>query len=349
MHTTSTGVYMNHQALSSTIQLILTEGKGILAADESFGTIGKRFAKLEIESTPETRRSYRELLFETEGIEQYLSGVILFDETIRQNSKNDIPFPRLLMDKGIVPGIKVDKGTKPLSLFPGELITEGLDGLSQRLNEYRNLGAKFAKWRAVIKINQDLPTQYCIESNAYVLARYASLSQEAEIVPVIEPEVLMDGDHDISVCEKVTSLVLKSVFSQLYNHRVYIEGILLKPNMVLPGKQSSQKTSAQEVAEATVRTLKRVVPAALPGILFLSGGQSPQQATENLNAINGIGDTPWVLSFSFSRALQEPVMNKWKGMDQNRSSAGQVFVHRARCNSAAVMGKYNKSMESQQI
>lgn len=340
---------MDKQVLLSTVQQILSDSKGILAADESYGTIGKRFAKLNIESTPETRRYYRELLFTTEGIEQFLSGVILFDETIRQESKDKIPFPQLLNNKGILPGIKVDKGTSPLSAFPGERVTEGLDGLSKRLEEYSNLGARFAKWRAVIAIGKELPTQYCIESNAHALARYAAVSQEAGIVPIVEPEVLMDGDHDISVCEKVTSFVLKNLFDQLYNHRVFMEGLLLKPNMVLPGKQSSQKVSSEEVAETTVRTMKRVVPAALAGILFLSGGQSPQQATENLNAINSIKDTPWILSFSFSRALQEPVMNTWKGQNQNQKFAKEVFLHRARCNSAAVKGTYKKSMESQQI
>ena len=336
---------MNLQELATTARAIMQPGKGILAADESAPTIQKRFAAIQVESTEENRRAYRELLFTTEGIEEYISGVILFDETMRQSTSQDVRFPRYLAEKGILPGIKVDKGAKELAGFQGEKITEGLDGLRQRLSEYREMGAKFAKWRAVIPIGHGFPTRFGLEANAHALARYAALCQEAGLVPIVEPEVLMDGDHDIQRCRDVTAETLKRVYDALFEHCVYLEGTLLKPNMVLSGKDYPVQAGPEEVAETTLRCFRQVVPAAVPGIVFLSGGQSSIQATENLNAINAMGKQPWELSFSFGRALQEDALKAWKGNSANKKTAQNAFYKRARCNSAARKGAYTGSME----
>ncbi len=340
---------MNEHELESIAQALVLEGKGILAADESFGTIKKRFDSVNVVSTEETRRSYREMLFTTPGVEEFISGVILFDETIRQATQDGTSFPEVLAGKGIIAGIKVDKGAKDLAGFPGERITEGLDGLRERLVDYRDLGARFTKWRAVITIGEGIPTCYCIDANAHTLARFAALSQEAGLVPIVEPEVLMEGDHSIERCEEVTTATLKSVFSELQEHRVALEGMLLKPNMVLPGKACPKPASVEEVAEATVRCLLRVVPAAVPGIVFLSGGQSPEQATRHLNAMNAMGKHPWELSFSYGRALQEPSLRAWKGEASNVAMAQKLFYHRAKCNGAARYGRYSEEMEARTV
>jgi fructose-bisphosphate aldolase class I len=337
---------MDIQRLTSTARALVAKGKGILAADESFGTIEKRFKKLGIKSTEENRRAYRDMLFTTEGVGEYVSGVILFDETIRQNAKDGTPFVKVLERQGIIPGIKVDTGAKPLAGFPDEQITEGLDGLRQRLAEYRALGAGFAKWRAVLTIGHGLPTRFCIDANAHALARYAALCQEAGLVPIVEPEVLMDGDHTIQRCETVTEATLKSVYFHLHAHRVVLEGTLLKPNMVLSGKDCPKQAGVAEVAEGTVRTLVRCVPAAVPGVVFLSGGQSAEDATAHLNAMNAMGKLPWELSFSYGRALQAPALDAWHGKSDNVTAAQQAFHHRAKLNSAARSGKYSKKMEA---
>jgi len=336
---------MNIDELKSVAKGLVSKGKGILAADESSGTIKKRFDSINVESTEENRRSYRELLFTTKGAEEFISGVILFDETIRQKSKDGHPLSEVLANRGILPGIKVDTGAKELAGFPGEKITEGLDGLRERLNEYRDLGAKFAKWRAVITIGDEIPTQFCIDANAHALARYAALCQEAELVPIVEPEVLMDGDHTIERCEEVTTITLKSVFAELKRHQVALEGIVLKPNMVLSGKECPEQASVAEVAEATIRCFRQVVPEGMPGIVFLSGGQSPQEATEHLSAMNALGTHPWELSFSYGRALQEPVLKAWMGQKENVATAQETFYHRAKCNGAARYGEYSSDME----
>lgn len=338
---------MQKAMLEEIAQAIVSPGKGILAADESSPTIKKRFDTIGVESTEENRRAYRDLLFTTEGVQEYISGVILFDETLRQSSENGIPFPKLLAAKNILPGIKVDKGAKALAGFQGEKVTEGLDGLRDRLSEYRELGAKFAKWRAVITIGDGLPSRFCMEANAQALARYAALCQEAGIVPIVEPEVLMDGDHDISRCRDVTAETLTRLYSALFDHCVYLEGTLLKPNMVISGKGCPHQAGPEEVAEATVRCFRQVVPAAVPGIVFLSGGQSSEEATANLNAMNAMGSHPWELSFSYGRALQEHALKAWKGSGENRSAAQSVFLHRALCNSAARKGEYSPSMEKE--
>lgn len=337
---------MNKAALESTAQALVPAGKGILAADESFPTIKKRFDSINVPSTETTRRDYREMLFTTPGAEEFISGVILFDETIRQEAHDGTPLREVLAGKGILPGIKVDKGAKPMAGFPGERITEGLDGLRDRLTEYRGLGARFTKWRAVITIGEGIPTRGCITANAHALARYAALSQEAGLVPIVEPEVLMDGDHTIERCAEVTEATLESVFALLFEYRVALEGMLLKPNMVLSGKACPKQASVEEVAEATVRTLRRAVPAAVPGIVFLSGGQSAELATEHLNAMNALGEHPWELSFSYGRALQQPALKAWNGEAANVPVAQRVFYHRARCNGAARYGQYSKEMES---
>ncbi len=336
---------MNPQELASTARSLVSPGKGILAADESLGTIKKRFAGIQVESSEEMRRAYRELLFTTPGVEDFISGVILFDETIRQNSKDGRAFPEVLKGKGIQPGIKVDKGTVDLAGFPGEKVTEGLDGLRDRLKEYRGQGAVFAKWRAVITIGDHIPADACIEANAHALARYAALAQENGLVPIVEPEVLMDGSHTLERCEAVSEATLKTVFARLYENRVLLEGMLLKPNMVLSGKDSPKQAGVAEVAQATLRCLKRAVPAAVPGIVFLSGGQSAELATEHLNAMNALGPHPWELSFSYGRALQDPALKLWRGKAENLPAAQKVFYHRAKCNSAARYGKYGKEME----
>jgi fructose-bisphosphate aldolase class I len=336
---------LNKQELVATAQYIVQAGKGILAADESSPTIKKRFDTIDVESTEENRRAYRELLFTTENVEKHISGIILFDETIRQSTEDGVPFPELLSKKGIYPGIKVDKGAKDLAGFTGEKITEGLDGLRERLAGYRSLGARFAKWRAVITIGKGTPSRFCINANAHALARYAALCQEAGLVPIVEPEVLMDGDHDIARCREVTAATLKSVYAALFEHCVYIEGTLLKPNMVLSGKDCPMQAGPEEVAEATVSCFRQVVPAAMPGIVFLSGGQSSVQATENLNAMNAMGKHPWELSFSYGRALQEHALKAWHGKASNIGAAQKAYHHRARCNGAARFGKYSPEME----
>lgn len=333
---------MDSHELEFIARSLVSEGKGILAADESFGTIKKRFDSVGAASTEENRRAYREMLFTTPGVEEFISGVIMFDETIRQTTQDGTSLSDVLAQKGVMPGIKVDKGAKDMAGFPGERVTEGLDGLRERLVEYHDLGARFAKWRAVITIGDGIPTRTCIDANAHALARYAALCQEAELVPIVEPEVLMDGDHDIDRCEEVTTTTLKCVFSKLYEHCVVLEGMLLKPNMVTSGKACPKQAGIQQVAEATVRCLRRVVPAAVPGIVFLSGGQSPELATDHLNAMNAMGDHPWELSFSYGRALQAPSLEAWKGKAGNVPEAQRLFYHRAKCNSAARYGKYSR-------
>lgn len=336
---------MKTENLESVAKKLVTPGKGILAADESSGTIEKRLKSINVPSTEEKRQAYRELLFTTSGAGEFISGVILFDETIRQKTRDGRTFVKALEEQGIIPGIKVDKGAKAMTNFPNEKITEGLDGLRERVAEYRKLGACFAKWRAVITIGDGIPTRTCIDANAEALARYAALCQEGDLVPIVEPEVLMDGAHTIERHFNVTEQTLRSVFLALAEHRVTLEGILLKPNMVLSGKECPQQASVQEVAEATVRCMKRVVPAAVPGLVFLSGGQSDLQATEHLNAMNQLPDLPWQLSFSYGRALQAPVLKAWKGDSANVTAAQQAFHHRAMCNSKARFGKYTEEME----
>jgi len=337
---------MNMHELESVAQAMVAPGKGILAADESFGTIKKRLASINLESTEEYRRSYRELLFTTPGVEEFISGVIMFDETIRHKTADGIPFVKVLADRGILPGIKVDKGTVPLAGYPGEKITEGLDGLRQRLEEYVSLGARFTKWRTVIPIGEGIPTEYGMKINAYNQAQYAALSQEAGLVPIVEPEVLMDGDHTLERCEEVTTSTLEYVFQALHEAGVVFERMVLKPNMIISGKSCPQQASVQEVAEATIRTLKRTVPAAVPGIVFLSGGQSPSQATMHLSAMNAIGGFPWQLSFSYGRALQEETLKAWKGDPANVPAAQKVFHWRAKLNSLARFGQYKPEMEA---
>jgi fructose-bisphosphate aldolase class I len=337
---------MKNENLESVARKLVAAGRGILAADESTPTIEKRLKSIGVASTEENRRAYRDVLFTTAGVGEFISGVILFDETIRQKTRDGRTFVAALEQQGIIPGIKVDKGAKPMANFPGEKVTEGLDGLRERLAEFRKLGARFAKWRAVIGIGEKIPTRRCIETNGELLARYAALCQEADLVPIVEPEVLMDGAHTIERHFEVTQQTLEAVFHALYEQRVVLEGMLLKPNMVLSGKDCPQQASAQEVAEATVRCMKRVVPAAVPGLVFLSGGQTDSQATEHLNAMNRLDHVPWELSFSFGRALQAPVLKAWKGDAANVAEAQQAFHHRASCNSKARFGKYTPEMET---
>jgi len=337
---------MNLSELNKVAEAMVAPGRGILAADESSGTIKKRFDGLGVESTADSRRDYREMLFRSaEGMSKYISGVILYDETIRQNAKDGTPLVKIIEKAGALPGIKVDKGIKPLPCCPGEVITEGLDGLRERLAEYRGLGAKFAKWRAVIDIGNDMPSYNCISANAQALARYAALCQDEGIVPIVEPEVLMDGDHDIDRCDKITEWVLKTVFEQLYYARVALEGIVLKPNMVVPGKKSAKRASVEEVAEKTLRVLKSCVPAAVPGIAFLSGGQSDEDATAHLDAINKMGPLPWHVSFSYGRALQSAPQKTWSGRNENVAAAQRVFSHRAMMNSLATLGQWKADLE----
>jgi fructose-bisphosphate aldolase, class I len=325
---------------------MVAKGKGILAADESMGTIKRRFDSINIDSNESNRQAYRDLLFTTPGIEEAISGVILFDETLRTTAKDGTPFPRLLAKKGVLPGIKVDKGPVDIPNFPGEVVTEGLDGLRGRLKEYRELGAKFAKWRAVITIGDGIPTYTCLKANAHALARYAALCQEAGIVPIVEPEVLLDGSHSIERCEDVTEETLHITFTELVEQRVHLEGMVLKPSMVVSGKDNPSQAGVDEVAERTIRCLKRAVPAAVPGIAFLSGGQSAVSATEHLNAMNKLGPHPWEVTFSYARALQDPALKAWKGEAGNVAAAQKVFYHRAKMNSAAHGGSYNKEMEA---
>lgn len=329
---------MNLDQLQATADLLVKPGKGILADDESLPTIEKRFRNLGISATEENRRNYRELLITTPGLGQFISGIILFDETIRQNTAAGASFVDLLRHERILPGIKVDQGAKALAGFPGEKITEGLDGLRERLLEYSHLGARFTKWRAVITIGPELPTRTCVEANAQALARFAALSQEAGLVPVVEPEILMDGDHPIERHAAVTETMLRAVFRALDEHRVSLEGMLLKTNMVLPGTHCKERASVIQVAQATVPCLLRTVPAAVQGIVFLSGGQTEVQATEHLAALNRLGKFPWELSFSYGRALQETALETWKGVSENFSAAQKALLHRAGCNSAARFG-----------
>jgi fructose-bisphosphate aldolase class I len=337
---------MNIGDLNATARALVAKHKGILAADESSSTIKKRFDTIKLESTEENRRAYREMLFTANGAQAYISGVILYDETLRQKTKDGVPFPVYLAKAGILPGIKVDLGAKPLAGFHGETITEGLDGLRERFAEYHKLGAKFAKWRAVINIDTGIPTRYAIDANAEALARYAALAQEAGIVPIVEPEVLMDGAHPLERCEEVTNLVLDSVFTHLFAARVILEGMILKPNMVIPGKKSADQATPERIAEATVRTLKRQVPAAVPGIAFLSGGQSPKDATLHLNLMNTLGPLPWGLTFSYGRALQEDALNAWEGKTSGFAGGQQALAKRAQLNGLAAAGEYRPAMET---
>ncbi|MFI4954780.1 MAG: class I fructose-bisphosphate aldolase [Gammaproteobacteria bacterium] len=334
---------MYTQELNDTIQQLVVPGKGILAADESSGTIAKRFAEIHLESTEENRRAYRELLFTTPNINSYIAGVILYDETIKQSTQAGQPFPDLLHERGIMPGIKVDKGLIPLAGAENENITEGLDGLGQRLIDYKKMGARFAKWRAAIPITEQLPSRLAITANAEALARYAAICQSLGIVPIVEPEVLMDGDHTLERCAIVNAEVLRVVFAALARHQVILECMLLKPSMVVPGKQHQPQSSIMEVAQATVTVLRRTVPCAVPSINFLSGGQSPTEATAHLNAMNTLGAQPWALSFSFARALQEPCLKVWQGKAENVEAAQKILYEGAKLNSAACLGKYVKA------
>ena len=337
---------MNLNELKAVANAMIGNGKGILAADESSPTIKKRFDSIGTESTEENRRRYREMLLTTPGIADYIGGVILFDETLRQSTSDGVPFSKYLSDLGVIPGIKVDKGAKDLAGFPGEKVTEGLDGLRERFAEYRELGAKFAKWRAVINIGDGIPTDYCLSANAHALARYAALSQEAGIVPIVEPEVIMDGSHSIDRCEEVTDAALDKVFAELNAHCVALEGIVLKPNMVISGTEASDRAGPQAVAEATLRSLKEHVPADVPGIAFLSGGQTAEEATEHLGLMNQMGDLPWELSFSYGRALQAPALDAWRGAESNFAAGQQALIKRARLNSLAHLGQYEVAMET---
>src|SRR6476620_1384744 len=333
--------------LEDIARALVAPGKGILAADESSGTIKKRFDSINVESTEDSRRAYRDLLFTTEGAADHISGVILYDETIRQSSADGTPFPKLLESKGVIPGIKVDLGAKDLANAPGEKITEGLDGLRERLAEYHELGARFTKWRAVITIGQGIPSEYCLWTNAHALARYGALAQEAGLVPIIEPEVLMDGDHSIERAFDVTSRTLHAVFTELRDQRIHFEQMLLKPNMVLSGYDASEQASDDEIAEQTLRCFYRHVPAAVPGIVFLSGGQSDEDATARLSKMNELGPHPWQLSFSYGRALQAPALKAWGGKAENVEAAQQAYYHRAKLNGAARSGSYKPQMEKE--
>jgi fructose-bisphosphate aldolase class I len=337
---------MNLAELHKIACAMVTPGKGLLAADESSGTIKKRFDAVGIESTPESRRDYRELLFRSsEAMSKYVSGVILYDETIRQKAKDGTALVALIQQSGAIPGIKVDKGSKPLAACLGEQVTEGLDGLRERLTEYRELGARFAKWRAVIDIGPGIPSHTCVVANAHALGRYAALCQERDIVPIVEPEVLMDGAHDMDRCYQVTEFVLKETFEQLYEQRIALEGMVLKPNMVVPGKKSGQRASVEEVAERTLKLLKNCVPPAVPGIAFLSGGQSDEEATAHLDALNRLGELPWHMTFSYGRALQAAPQKAWSGKSENVAAAQRAFTHRARMNALAALGQWKADLE----
>jgi fructose-bisphosphate aldolase class I len=337
---------MNLAELNKVATAMVAPGRGILAADESSGTIKKRFDTIGVESSADSRRDYRELMFRSnEAMSKYISGVILYDETIRQNAKDGTPLVKVIEKAGSLPGIKVDKGVQPLPMCPGEVITEGLDGLGQRLAEYRGLGAKFAKWRAVIDIGKDMPSYACIMTNAHALARYAALCQQEGIVPIVEPEVLMDGDHDIDRCYTMSEWVLNTVFEQLYYQRVALEGMVLKPNMAIAGKKCSKQASVAEVAEKTVKLLKSCVPASVPGIAFLSGGQSDADATAHLDAMNKIGGLPWKLTFSYGRALQAAPQKAWSGKTENVAAAQRAFSHRAMMNGLASLGQWKQDLE----
>lgn len=332
---------MSIEQLAETARAMVAPGKGIIAIDESSSTCQKRFDGVGIECTEENRRAYRELLLTAPRANEHLSGAILFDETIRQSTRSGIPFAKVMADNGMIPGIKVDKGTHPLAGFPGEVVTEGLDGLRDRLKEYYKLGARFAKWRAVINIGEDIPSGTCIEANSHALARYAALCQEQGLVPMVEPEVLMDGDHDIETCYEVTEVVLRSLFDALYNQNVMLEGTILKASMVVPGKDCPEQASVEEVAESTLMCLKSAVPAILPGIVFLSGGQSDEDATAHLDAMNRMGPNPWPLSFSYGRAMQQAALKLWaQDMTGNFAKAQQTVYERARANGLAALGQW---------
>jgi len=338
---------MNRGELARIARAMVMKNKGILAADESTSTITKRFGGIKLESTEEHRRAYREMLFTAAGAKDFISGVILYDETLRQRTREGVPFPTYLENNGMLPGIKVDTGAKPFAQFPGETITEGLDGLRERLIEYRKLGARFAKWRAVIDIGAGIPTSFAIEANAHALARYAALCQEQDIVPIVEPEVLMDGAHSIERCEEVTESVLQTVFRELFAHRIAFEGMVLKPNMVISGKKASNRATPEQVAQATVRCLKRHVPPAVAGIAFLSGGQSPTEATLHLSLMNNLAPLPWPLTFSYGRALQDTALTTWSGQSSNLPAAQKELVRRLKLNGLATTGEYASKMESQ--
>jgi fructose-bisphosphate aldolase, class I len=334
------------EAMRATAGQLVAPGKGILAADESTGTIKKRFDQIGVESTEEARRGYRQMLFTTPGLGEHISGVILFDETIHQSTDDGIPFVKVLEASGSIPGIKVDTGARPLALFPGETVTEGLDGLRDRLAEYRELGARFAKWRATIIIGDDTPTDFAILANAHAMARYAALCQEADIVPIVEPEILMDGAHDLDACEDATGRTLDALFSQMREHRIDLPGSLLKVNMIVPGKGSPNQVDDRTIAEATIRCLTAHVPSEIPGVVFLSGGMSDEEATSRLNEMNRVGGFPWQLSFSYGRALQHPALVAWGG-DPSRVEAGQAaLAHRAEMNGLARSGDYDPSLET---
>jgi fructose-bisphosphate aldolase class I len=337
---------MNLSDLEKVARGMVVKGKGLLAADESSSTIKKRFDSIKLDSTEEHRRTYRDMLLTAPGAQEWVSGVILYDETIRQKTSAGVNFAAHLTQIGVIPGIKVDLGAKPFAGFPGETITEGLDGLRERLQEYYQLGARFAKWRAVIDIAKDIPTAYAIEANAQALARYAALCQEQQIVPIVEPEVLMDGDHSIERCEAVTDETLHVVFDQLHKHRIHLEGMVLKPNMVISGKKSANQAPPEQVAQATVRCLKRHVPSAVPGIAFLSGGQSSQQATLHLSLMNQIGGLPWNLTFSYGRALQDAALKGWGGTTAGYAVGQKEYLKRARLNSLATTGRYTADLEN---
>ena len=340
---------MGQHELHDVARALVAEGKGILAADESSGTIKKRFDSIGVDSTEENRRAYRNLLFTTPGAEEFISGVILYDETIRQSSDDGTPFPELLASKGVIPGIKVDTGAKPLAHAEGETVTEGLDGLRARLEEYRGLGARFAKWRAVYTISDTKPSEYAIWTNAHALARYAALCQEAGLVPIVEPEVLQDGTHTIERSGVVTSHALAAVYTELYDQRVDVEGTLLKPNMVLSGYDAADRAGVDEVADRSLHSYYKHVPAAVPGIVFLSGGQSDEDATAHLNAMNARGPHPWQLSFSYGRALQAPALKAWGGKPENVEAGQRAYYHRAKMNSAARTGAYAPEMEAELV
>jgi fructose-bisphosphate aldolase class I len=335
---------MSIEQLEETARAMVAPGKGIIAIDESTTTIKKRFDAVGIECTEDTRRNYRELLLTTPGLSDHISGAILYDETLRQATRSGVPFTKVMLDAGVLPGIKVDKGPQPLAGFPGEVVTEGLDGLRQRLEEYARLGARFAKWRAVITIGEDMPSSTCIDANAHALARYAALCQEQGLVPMVEPEVLMDGDHDIEVCYDVTEAVLRSLFGALYEQNVMLEGTILKASMVLPGKDCPAKATIEEVAADTIRCLKATVPGLLPGIVFLSGGQSDEDATAHLNAINAMGPHPWPLSFSYGRAMQQAALKLWsQDVQGNFAAAQKIVAQRARENGLAALGRWSRA------
>ena len=336
---------MNLAELNKVAQAMVAPGKGILAADESSGTIKKRFDAIGVESTEDARRDYREMLFRSVDGMKHISGVILYDETIWQKAKDGTPLVKLIEQAGAIPGIKVDEGTQPLPNCPGELVTVGLDKLAERLKKYYDQGARFAKWRAVIDIGAGIPSYACLRANTHALARYAALCQAAQIVPIVEPEVLMDGDHDIARCEMITEWVLKTQFEELYYQKVALEGIVLKPNMIVPGKGSKTRATVQDVAERTVKVLKNCVPGAVPGIAFLSGGQTDEEATANLDAMNKIGNLPWKLTFSYGRALQHAPQTTWAGKSENVTAAQRAFSHRAKMNSLAALGQWKADLE----